>query len=114
MDELMDIILKLLAILFGVGLIYVGKLAVNWIKSKLDTQQAEKLDKIIADLVAAAEQIYKGINDEDGTGRYAYVENMLVEAGYEVTEKVRALIESNVFEINVITGSAKESGDGGN
>lgn len=113
MDDVINVVIKLLATLLGVGLAYLGKLIAAWIKVKFEERELQRLKSFIATLVAAAEQIYKGINDEDGAGRYAYVENMLVEAGYEVTDKVRALIESNVFEINVITGSAKESGDGG-
>lgn len=107
MDELMDVILKLLAILLGAGLGYVGKLAVNWIKSKLDTQQAAKLDKIIADLVAAAEQMYKA-NDTSGVIRFDYVTDRLNELGYTVTQEIKDMIESHVLKVNLAIKEANE------
>ena len=114
MDDIINVIIKLLATLLGVGLAYLGKLITAWIKGRFEERELEKLRDFISTLVAAAEQIYKNTEDVSGIGRYGYVVEMLENAGYQVTDKVRALIESSVFEINVITGSTKESGDGGN
>lgn len=104
MDELINAVLKIIATLIGLGLIYVGKLAVAWLKSKLSAQNASKLDKFVEQLVAAAEQMYKN-EDKDGSVRLEYVQTMLVEAGYDITEAVRALIEAKVFDINNIGGA---------
>lgn len=100
MDDIINVIIKLLATLLGVGLAYLGKLITAWIKSKLDTQQAAKLDKIIADLVAAAEQMYK-TGDVNGSIRYAYVADRLGELGYVLTKEINDKIESNVHKMNL-------------
>lgn len=108
MEEILDIIIKVVASLLAVGAGWLGKWLINWLKSQLDEKKAEKLDLFVAELVAAAEQLYKD-EDEDGSTRLNYVQGMLVQAGYEITEAVRALIEAKVFEVNVIqTGGVVE------
>lgn len=106
MDEIIDIVIKVVATLLALGLGWVGKYLVNWLKSKLSEKNAEKLDLFVAELVAAAEQMYKK-DDPDGTIRLLYVEKMLAQAGYEITDAVRALIESKVFDINLVHQAAK-------
>lgn len=108
MDELMNIILKILAVLLGAGLGYLGKLAVNFMKTKLDALQAAKLDNLVADLVAAAEQLYYHC-DDTGSIRRDYVTDQLVDLGYEVTDTIYNLLESKVFEINLAKQTAKEN-----
>lgn len=103
MEAIMDIIIKVAATLLAMGMGYLGKLAVQWLKGKLDEQGAEKLDLFVSELCFAAEQMFKEV-DPDGTIRRGYVENMLAQAGYELTDAVRALIESKVFEINLTNG----------
>lgn len=100
MENIMDIIIRVVATLLALGLGYLGKFLVSWLKGKLSEQNAEKLDLFISELCAAAEQMYKA-DDPDGTIRLRYVESMLVQAGYDITDAVRALIESKVFEINL-------------
>lgn len=100
MEEIVDIIIKILAALLALGIGWLGKYLIGLVKAKLSVTQAEKLDLFIAELVAAAEQIYKE-RDSDGSIRLEYVKGMLVEAGYEITDAVRALIEAKVFEINL-------------
>ena len=101
MEQILDIIIKLFAALLALGAGWLGKSLINWLKTKLNEKQAEKLDMFIAELVAAAEQMYKK-EDPDGTVRLNYVQDMLIEAGYELTDAVIALIESKVFSINLI------------
>lgn len=103
MEAIMDIIIKLAATLLALGAGYLGKLLVGWLKGKLDEQGAAKLDLFVSELCTAAEQMFKGV-DPDGTIRRGYVENMLKQSGYELTDAVRALIESKVFEINLTNG----------
>lgn len=104
MEQILDIIIKLVAALLALGAGWLGRYLVSWLKTKLNEKQTEKLDLFIAELVAAAEQMYKK-DDPDGTVRLNYVQQMLVEAGYEVTAAVQALIESKVFSINLVNKS---------
>lgn len=101
MEEIMDIIIKIVAMLLALGIGYIGRFLVKWMKSILDEKGDAKLDLFIAELVAAAEQMYKQ-DDPDGSIRLDYVQGMLVAAGYDVTTAVQALIESKVFEINLL------------
>jgi hypothetical protein len=87
--------------LLALGIGYLGRFLVKWMKSILDEKGDAKLDLFITELVAAAEQMYKN-GDPDGSTRLAYVQGMLVAAGYDVTTAVQALIESKVFEINLL------------
>lgn len=102
METILDIIIRIAATLLAFGAGYVGKLLVGWLKSKLSDQQSEKLDLFVAELCMAAEQMFKEA-DPDGTIRRQYVEGMLAKAGYEITDVIRAMIESKVFTINLAT-----------
>ena len=101
MEEIMNIIIQVLAMLLALCASWLCKYMVNWMKSKLDEEGAEKLDLFVSELVAAAEQLYKD-DDFDGSIRLDYVQKMLIEAGYEINDVVRAVIESKVFEINLM------------
>ena len=96
----MNIIIKLVATLLAFGVAWVGKYLVEWLKTNLDEKEEAILDQFIADLVAAAEQMHKK-DDPDGKIRLEYVKTMLLEAGYEITDGIKATIESKVFEINL-------------
>lgn len=109
MDEILNIVIKLVATLLAFGVGWLGKYLISLLRSKLDERSAEKLDLFIVELVAAAEQLYKQ-QDPDGTVRLKYVQDMLIEAGYEITDAIRALIESKVFEINITTKALKAGG----
>ena len=100
METIMDIIIKIAATLLAFGIGWLGRYLVRWLESILDEKDAAKLDLFVAELVAAAEQMYKQ-HDPDGSIRLEYVEDMLIEAGYDITEAVSALIESKVFHINL-------------
>lgn len=104
MEEIIDIIIKVLAALLALGLGWLGKYLISWLKTKLNDSQVEKLDLFIAELVAAAEQMYKK-DDPDGSIRLEYVQDMLIEAGYEITDAIQALIEAKVFSINLANAS---------
>lgn len=100
MEEIIDIIIKLAATLLAFGVAWVGKYLVAWLKTNMDEKETIMLDQFIAELVAAAEQMYKN-DDPDGSVRLGYVKTMLLEAGYDITDAVKAMIESKVFEINL-------------
>lgn len=95
MEEILNVIIKLLGSLAGLGLVWLLGVAGEYLKQK---GYNDELDRFITSLVSAAEQMYK---NEDGSFRLKYVQAMLVEAGYDITEAVRALIESKVYDINI-------------
>lgn len=96
MNEVADILVKAAATLLAAGITYLCKVAgsclMEWAKEK-------KLDKAIKEGTAAAEQLFRK-TDDVGDKRLAYVQQLLIEAGYELTEAIRAKIEANVFKIN--------------
>ena len=101
MEQIIDIIIKIVATLLLAGAGWLVKYVITYLRSNLDAREVEFLDTFIAELVAAAEQMYAK-NDPDGTKRLRYVCEMLVEAGYETTEAVRAVIEAKVYDINLM------------
>lgn len=100
MEEFIDIVIKIAATLLAFGLGLLLKQVGSWVKSNLSEKENAMLNAFIAELVAAAEQMYKK-EDPDGSIRLDYVESMLVQAGHDITDVVAALIESKVFEINL-------------
>ena len=100
MEELINIIIKVVAMLLAMGAWYLGRYIVKVLKANLDEKNDTMLDLFIEELVAAAEQMFKK-NDPDGVIRLEYVQDSLIDAGYEITAAVRAMIESKVFSINM-------------
>lgn len=100
MENIIDIIIKIVATLVALGIGWLGRYIISWVKSNLAEKDAARLDQFVYELVTAAEQLYKPY-DPDGKIRLEYVEEMLIEAGYDITDAVRALIESKVFSINL-------------
>lgn len=97
MEDFTNILIKLAATLLCYGVFALTQKAREYLKDK---KEAEKLDKFLDELVAAAEQMFYG-EDEDGSIRRGYVQDMLMEAGYELTEIVRAKIEAKVLNVNL-------------
>lgn len=106
MEQIMDSIIKIVAMLLALGIGYAGKYLITFLKTKLNDRDAEKLDQFVAELVAAAEQLYAK-DDPDGTIRLGYVQEMLVKEGYKITEAVKALIEAKVYDINITNKAVK-------
>ena len=97
MEAIFDILIKLAGTLVGVGMAWLAKSAGQYLRYKFDQ---EKLDKFITSAVAAAEQQFKA-EDDDGKRRFTYVEGLLIEAGYDITEAIQAMIESKVYALNM-------------
>lgn len=97
--EVLEIIAKILGALIACGVIYLIPQINAWLKEKIGEEQAEKLTRIIGELVSAAEQMYKA-DDPDGSIRKKYVEEQLQALGYKLTEYINSLIESEVLSIN--------------
>lgn len=106
MEQIVDIIIKIVATLLLAGAGWLGKYVITYLRNNLDAKEVAFLDSFIAELVAAAEQLYA---EADTTGRIRreYVQKMLVEAGYEITEAVQAMIEAKVYDINILNQSVK-------
>lgn len=100
MNEFVDIFVKLVGSLCGVCFVTLAGVAVNYLRSKLGESEQAFLDNFIDSLVHAAEQTLKE-GDFDGSARLAYVQEMLIKAGYELTDAIRAMIESKVYTLNL-------------
>lgn len=106
MEQLVDLIVKVIAALLGIGILYVvGKLRA-YLAAKASAADATKLDAVIYDFVAAAEQLLKA-DDPTGEKRKAYVVDLLRQIGVEVTREIDARIEAAVYGINIGGGDAK-------
>lgn len=101
MEEILNIVIKMLGSLAGLGLVWLLGVAADYLKQK---GYNDELDRFITSLVTAAEQMYW---NEDGDFRLKYVQTMLIEAGYELTDVIRAKIESKVYEININGGDGQ-------
>ncbi len=106
MEQIIDIIIKIVATILLAGAGWLGNYIITFLRSNLDAKEVEFLDTFIAELTAAAEQMYAK-DDPDGSIRLGYVQEMLVEAGYEITEAVQAMIEAKVYDINITNKSVK-------
>lgn len=114
MEETMDIIIRLVALLvvcaFGWVSKKVGNVTVKFLKGKLDEQGDAKLDKFIKEVTAAADQLFKTA-DPDGSIRREYVYSQLIEAGYEITDAIINKIESCVLYLPKEIEIAEEVGE---
>ena len=106
MNEILNIIIKLAGTALGLALMFLASAALNYLKERLSDKEQEKLETFISALVAAAEQMYKA-DTLDADKRLGYVQGMLIEAGYELSDAINALIESKVYEINLCNGVIK-------
>ena len=106
MEQIIDIIIKIVATILLAGAGWLGNYIITYLRSNLDAKDVATLDNFIAELVAAAEQMYAK-EDPDGSIRLNYVQNTLIEAGFEITEAVRAMIEAKVYDINITNKSVK-------
>lgn len=98
MNEIFELMIKFAGTLVGVALFLLMQNISVYVKSRLDANEEALLNDFVTSLVAAAEQMFK---NEPGEARLSYVQTQLIEAGYELTDSLRALIESKVYEINL-------------
>lgn len=98
--EILEIIARILGALLACGLIYFAPKINAYLNEIVGEEKAAKLKRIVIELVRAAEQLYKA-EDPDGTIRKKYVEGQLEALGYELTNYVNSLIESEVLNLNL-------------
>ena len=93
MEMILDYIAELAGLIAGVGIVYLVKVAGSYIKEK-------RLHLFVNAMVKAAEQMYNKELDDTGEIRLAFVETMLVDAGYVLDAAIKAYIESKVYDLN--------------
>jgi len=97
MEEIMNILIKLAGSLAGIAIVCGVKAIGTYLNQ---ARENETLDSLVTSAVKAAEQLFKA-DDEDGTIRLNYVQNLLIDAGYDLTDAIMALIESKVYALNI-------------
>lgn len=97
MEAIMDILIKFIGSLAGVAIVYAARAASAYLNQ---AREDAKLDRLITSAVKAAEQMFKA-EDEFGEIRMTYVQGLLIEAGYDLTEAIMAEIESRVYALNI-------------
>lgn len=93
MEIILDYIAEIAGLLAGACIVYLVKVAGSYIKEK-------RLQLFVNAMVKAAEQMYSKEIDDTGEIRLAFVETMLVDAGYELNAAIKAYIESKVYDLN--------------
>ena len=99
MENLIDIIAKILAALLAIGVAWLAAHAKQFLTEKARETESAALIKLIDTFCEAAEQQFKEF-DPTGVKRREYVEKLVVAAGYEITDIVDAAIEAAVYRIN--------------
>lgn len=91
MQEILTVALALCAVL-------ITRYVLPAINAYLKGKNAENLEKLIEDLVNAAEQLIKG--SKQGDKKLSYVEDMLAAQGIKMDDAVRAKVEAKVYQLN--------------
>ena len=99
MENLIDIIAKLIAALLAIGVAWVLGKAKEYLTVKAEATGNDDLVRLVEQFCAAAEQQLKA-DDPTGEKRKDYVYHLLREANVEITEIVDAMIEAAVYSIN--------------
>lgn len=98
MELIMEKLIEAAALVLTVALIILAKRGFAYLKTLLKKEEADALDTFVDELVGAADQMYKK-DDPDGSIRLDYVYQMLIEAGHELTDALRAKIENKVLKL---------------
>lgn len=99
MENLYEIIGKLLAA-FVVGLLFYFRPKVKeWLEARTGKDHYEQLMRLVQSFARAAEQLYHD-QDPAGTQRKQFVQDQLRALDVEITEAVINMIEGAVWEIN--------------
>ena len=98
--EIMELAVKaILGVLALMGIWLIGWIK-DYLKARVETEQAAELDRLIYDFVACAEQTLKK-NDPSGGLRKQYVTEQLMALGFAISQEVNARIEAAVYGINI-------------
>ncbi len=94
--ELVQLITRAVFALVCIGFLFLLKSIKEYLAVKAKNGQITALDLLIADFVAAAQQLLKE-SDPDGTKRKQYVIDCLMAIGVAITDEIDARIEAAVF-----------------
>ncbi len=99
MDQVMEIIGRLLAAAFVGVVCWLAPKVKAWLEARTDEATTAKIMELVRSFARAAEQLY---HDDDPTGakRNQFVKLQLTELGVELTDAVVSMIEGAVFDIN--------------
>ena len=99
MENIYEIIGKLLAAVFVALLAYLTPKAKAWLEANASRDTQERLQQLVRAFARAAEQLYHD-TDPGGEARNRFVREQLTALGVEITEAVINMIEGAVWEIN--------------
>jgi len=99
MENIYEIIGKLLAAAMLALFAYLTPKAKAWFEASADASTQENIRRLVQSFARAAEQLYHD-QDPTGTHRKQFVQDQLRALGVEVTEAVINMIEGAVWEIN--------------
>ncbi len=99
MENLYEIIGKLLAAAFVALLAYLTPKVKKWLEARTDKDTQDRLRQLVESFTRAAEQLYHD-TDTNGQKRKCFVMDQLQQLGVEITEAVLNMIEGSVWEIN--------------
>ena len=88
---------KILQFILALTLVVITRYAAPAIKAYLESRNAGNLTALIEELVAAAEQLFPAA--KSGEKKLEYVMSMLEAEGVNVSNAVRAKIESAVYRL---------------
>lgn len=99
MDQIIEIVGKLLAAVFVALVAYLTPKIKAWLEEKIGKTKTDQVLVLIKNFVTAADQLYKA-DDPTGEIRNQYVKDQLTALGYAITSEINSFIESAVKECN--------------
>ena len=106
MNNIYEIIGKLLAAVLVGLLAYLTPKAKAWFEANTSKSAQDRLQQLVRAFARAAEQLYHD-TDPSGEARNRFVREQLTALGVEVTEAIINMIEGAVWEINTETRKAQ-------
>lgn len=106
MENIYEIIGKLLAAVFVALLAYLTPRVKEWLEARTGKDHYDQLMQLVTAFARAAEQLYHDM-DPNGDYRKRFVKEQLEALEIEVTESVLNMIEGAVWEINTETRKAQ-------
>ena len=99
MDQILEIVGKLLGAALVVLAVYLTPKIKEWLNEKIGETSTNHIIVLIENFVTAADQLFKS---EDPTGeiRNEYVKDQLTKLGYVITDEINSFIESAVKKCN--------------
>lgn len=97
--DLTELFANVIISILGLAVLWLTHKAERVLKARAEAEEAEKGDKIIYQIVAAAEQTLKA-DDPTGQKRMAYTLDLLTQLGFEINKAMMARVEAAVYGLN--------------